>query len=142
MTRFSDWQERLDSFLTSNAKNHFTYGRWDCCLFVCDAIRTMTGIDPAEGFRESYVTRMGAMVIAKRKYGRASVRTIAERVTAKRDMPACLPTLAHRGDLVMFKRPNDYSLGIVDLSGRFAAILTQSGIQRLPVEQAVSAWHV
>ena len=47
MTRKPDWQALLDAFLAEHQFDSFQYGRWDCCLFVCDAIQAMTGVDPA-----------------------------------------------------------------------------------------------
>jgi hypothetical protein len=48
----------LSDGLLEHQSDSFSYGRWDCCLFVCDAIRVMTGIDLAADYRGAYSSRM------------------------------------------------------------------------------------
>ena len=57
VTRKPDWQALLDAFLAEHQFDSFQYGRWDCCLFVCDAILAMTGVDPAAAYRGTYSSR-------------------------------------------------------------------------------------
>lgn len=109
------------------------YGRSDCCLFVCNAIQAMTGVDVAAEFRGKYSTLAEA-----RRFG--TVREIAERITAQFSMPEVPVLRAQRGDVVLIKR-RSYSLGLVDLSGRIAA-LTKDGLTRIPIESASKAWRV
>lgn len=142
MTRFPNWQSRLDVFLVENAARKFRYGSFDCCLFVCDAIEAMTGIDPAASFRGLYSSRKEAMAILKERYGNPSVWDVARGVTGEMKLEECLPTLARRGDLVLIPRKTDYSLGIVDLTGRIAVLHRSEGIVRMSIEAAQIAWHV
>ena len=142
MTRFPDWQARLDRFLNENTARAFAYGSWDCSLFVCDAIQVMTGVDPAESFRDRYSKRYQAMRMIRSKYGSGSVRTVAMGVANELGFERCQPLLAQRGDLILIQRKTDYSLGIVDLSGERIAVLAKNGIWRVPLETAMIAWHV
>lgn len=142
MIRFPDWQSRLDNFLIENAARKFRYGRWDCSLFVCDAIQAMTGIDPAASFRGLYSSRKQAMTILKERYGNPSVWGVARGVTGELHLEECAAPMARRGDLVLIPRKTDYSLGIVDLSGRIAVLHRSEGIVRMPIEAAQIAWHV
>lgn len=38
----------------------FKYGQLDCCLFVCDIIRDMSGVDLAANWRGKYKGQLGA----------------------------------------------------------------------------------
>lgn len=142
MTRHHDWESKLDEFLNGNSGRAFKYGSWDCCLFVCDAIQAMTGVDPATAFRGGYRTRRGALGLSESLYGARTVRAIVKAVTTRLEMVPCVPNLARRGDVVMVKRSSDVSLGIVDLTGCQAAVLTRRGIERITISQAMTAFHV
>jgi hypothetical protein len=61
MTRFDDWPERLEKFLAqSKDKASLEWGSFDCCLFSCDAVLAITGVDLAADFRGEYSSEMGA----------------------------------------------------------------------------------
>jgi hypothetical protein len=144
VTRFHDWQGRLEAFLSTNQFRSFHYGRWDCCLFVCDAIEVMTGVDPAAVFRGTYSSRVEARR-AVRAYGGTSVQVVVEAITAQYGMPEAASVLhARRGDAVLIKRSRgrDFSLGLVALNGREVVLATSMGLWRMPVETAIRAWHV
>src|ERR1041385_7487616 len=128
LARLPDWQSRLAQFLLAHRSTPFSYGRFDCCLFVCDAITAMTGTDPAARFRGTYSSLKEA-----RRYG--SVRKITEQVTTEFEMPEIPVLRAQRGDIVLIKRSRDYSLGLVGLSGSIA-VLIKSGFTHIPLTQA------
>jgi hypothetical protein len=141
--RYPDWQGRLGAFLSKHQFRSFQYGRWDCCLFVCDAIEVMTGIDPASAFRGTYSSRVEARK-AVRMYG-TSVRAAVEAVTDEYGMPEAESILhARRGDVALIRRSRgrDYSLGLVALNGREVLLTSSMGLWRMPLETAVRAWHV
>jgi hypothetical protein len=142
MTRLPSWQSALDAFLLANQDRPFRYGEWDCCLFACDAIQIMTGVDPAIAYRDKYASRESAMRAVLHGTGRASVQAVAESVTAEYNMPPIPVLQAGRGDLVLIRRSGDYSLGIVALNGREIVTTSSRGLWRLPIGEAVSAWRV
>ena len=111
MTRYPNWPARLEAFLARHQDAKFRYGTWDCCLFVCDAIEVMTGVDPAADFRGRYHSRAEAPQAIRDRVGSPSVRRIADSVTAAHGMRAIPVLNASRGDLALIKRPRDYSLG-------------------------------
>jgi hypothetical protein len=129
MTRFPDWPARLDAFVTRNKDERFRYGRMDCCLFVCDAIEIMTGIDPAIDFRGTYGSRAEALQAMRRHTGSSSVRKVVEHVTARHGMGKVPVLRLQRGDIALIKRPRDYSLGIVALNGREVLVRAAKGIE-------------
>lgn len=142
MTRLHDWQERLDAYLSSNRESRFMYGRWDCGLFVSGAIQAMTGMDPAESWREIYHTRKGAMDLALKRHGKASLLAIATDTARKLELESCAPLFARRGDMVLIKRSRDYALGLVDLSGEYILTLSRCGFERWPLTLSAFAWHI
>jgi hypothetical protein len=142
MTRFPDWPIRLEAFLTRHWTDSFTYGTRDCCLFPCSAIEVMTGTDPAATFRGSYTTRAGALQAMREYCGSPSVRRLAERVTEAFGMPSVPALRLGRGDLALIKRPRDYSLGIVNLTGQQIVVAGWSGLERIPLAGAIKGWRV
>lgn len=146
LCRKPDWAMRLDRFLLDHAHAPFAYGRFDCCLFVADAVLAMTGTDLAEPFRGLYRTRKTAFQAVEIYCGERSVRTLIERAAFEHGMPAIPVALAQRGDLLLLKRPKGYSLALLALNGRDALVMRRIGIWRLPLaeigSQAYSAWRV
>ena len=142
MRRRSDWQLALDEFLRANQDRSFEYGTWDCCLFVCDAIVAMTGVDLAASYRGKYSTRKGALHAISEQLGTASIQAVAATAAAAHDMPELPVPYAHRGDMVLVGRGRDYSLGLVALNGRDVIATSKRGLWRLPLSRAVRAWQV
>ena len=141
LLRKADWQTALDRFLVSQRAAPFRYGGLDCCLFVCDAILAMTGVDVAAPFRGAYASRRQAFRAIERYAGRASVEAVAEHVCAQFGMPEVTPRTAQRGDVVLLARRHDYSLGLIDLTGRLAVPTTQGYLQ-VPLLHGCRAWRV
>ncbi len=142
LTRLPGWQSALDRFLTAHRETRFQYGVWDCCLFACDAIEVMTGVDVAAQFRGRYHSRTEAQRAIRGYSGEASVRSVAERVTGAYAMPQVDILRARRGDVVLIRRPRDYSLGIVALNGTDVITVTPHGLQRIALSNAICGWRV
>jgi hypothetical protein len=142
LKRLPGWQGALDCFLTAHRDSRFQYGIWDCCLFACDAIEVMTGVDVAAQFRDRYHTRTEALRAIREYTGKVSVRAVAERVTAAYEMPRVEILRAQRGDLVLVRRSRDYSLGIIALNGTDVITVTPHGLQRIALSNAVCGWRV
>lgn len=111
-------------------------------MFVCDAIREMTGVDPAQEFRNRYASRETAYQLIRETSGKHSVRAIAELVTTRFDMPEAPILMARRGDVVLIKRPTDYSLGILSLNGKEIVVTRAKSLCTIPISQGLLAWHV
>jgi len=143
LTRLPNWQSALDRFLREHRIDPFRYGSWDCCLFVCDAIQVMTGVDVAAEFRGTYNTRAEALEAIRQVTGRYSVRSVVEHVTEAHSM-AKIPVLqAQRGDIVLVRRSRrDCSLGIIALNGTETLVVTTDGIKMIALDLAIAAWRV
>lgn len=53
-------QHDVKAFLQNQRWKRFEWGASDCCLFVADWVREVTGDDPAKDFRGSYSNASGA----------------------------------------------------------------------------------
>ena len=42
MKKLPQWEIRLFDFISSNKDKSFKWGKWDCCIFVIEAVRAMT----------------------------------------------------------------------------------------------------
>lgn len=147
MTRFPDWQSRLERYLAAHAREAFRYGVFDCCLFACGAIETMTGTDPAGEFRGKYANRQEAFVAVRAALGgrSASLRDLARKLARAHGFQRVENIHhAHRGDLVILRRSaREVSLGIVSLNGRDVLVATGPGVQPIPlVSAAVEIWRI
>jgi hypothetical protein len=142
MTRLPDWQARLDRFLIAHAHEPFVYGSWDCCLWVCSAIREMTGVDPAASFRDNYNSRGEAYRLIEAATGAKSVQAIAANITTKLEMPEIPVRRAQHGDLMLVERARDFSLGIIALNWSEIIVCRSQGLCRISLSHAVRAWRV
>ena len=142
MQRRSEWQRVLDEFLRVIQYLPFEYGKWDWCLFVCEAIIAMTGVDLADFCRGAYSTRASALQAISEQLGTASIQVVAEKAAAAHHMPEVPVSRAHRGDMVLMARGRNYSLGLIALNGRDVIVASKRGLWRLPLSGAVRAWQV
>jgi len=145
-SRFETWEQDLAAFLEEAAHNPFAWGSWDCCLFVSEAIRVMTGIDIAEikHLRGNYHTRIGAYALLGKVAGAASFGTALAHLAAEFGFPGWShPALAQRGDAVLLQDlQGTEALGIIDLDGRWVACLGEHGLTRYPVDKILLAWKI
>jgi hypothetical protein len=99
MIRHPDWFDRLQTYLDTVAEKPFLWGEHDCALFAASAVQRMTGVDPAEAFRNLYDSELGARK-ALREVGQGTLLK-----TAKHWFGAPKSVyFAKRGDLVMRDR--------------------------------------
>lgn len=135
IARREDWPERLLAFVESRRVTPFAWGGHDCALFVADAALSMTDHDFAAPFRERYTTALGAM----KELRRNGVENLAGYLTLALGAPSA-PTLARRGDVVMFEAVDGPALGVV--VGSQAAAAGPEGVTWIPGSQWQQAWRV
>ena len=145
MQRYSDWASRLEVFLHEQRERKFKYGEFDCCLFVCDAIRVMTGQDPGGRFRGRYGSRRQAELLVRELGGWGGLAGDAAHRFEMYEVP---PPQALRGDVALLgdylvrRRRWNYSLGLVSLDGRHLLAASAYGIAAAPRDLAVRCWRV
>jgi hypothetical protein len=142
LTRYPDWQAKLGNFLVANAKRSFRYGEFDCCLFVADAVRVMTGVDLAQHFRGRYTSRSEARERMALFCGEASVERVAAKVASAHGLDRVSPREAARGDMVLVQRRREFSLGLMNLNGQDVVIPFACGLMRIDLKHARSAWKI
>jgi len=130
--RTATWDIDLVEFVKSRQNTPFKWGEHDCTLFAADCVKVMTGIDLAEGNR-NYSSKQAAYLIVG-KYG-----GIRKLVTSVLDSE-CLPTLAQRGDVVLFTDSGECALGIH--LGNTIVCAGEKGLVYRQPSDAIIAWRV
>lgn len=135
VTRREDWPERLLAFVESRRATPFAWGKNDCALFSADAALAMTDHDFAAPFRGRYTTAQGAL----RELRRNGARDLAGYLTRVLSEPIA-PTLARRGDVVVFEAVEGPALGVV--AGSQAAAAGTDGLIWVPLARWQQAWRM
>lgn len=133
--RYSDWADRLNTYIKQHLNTPFKWGEFDCCLFPANAVYEMTGIDYAQEFRGHYTTRIGARR-ALVKYGQGDIRSTIETKFG----PMLGRLSAGRGDLVLVETPLGEAMGIV-WGGKIWSAGT-NGLVTMPMRNALGCWEV
>lgn len=63
----------LREFLVRAEGRRIVYGKWDCCLWLADWGRVLTGVDAAAHLRGRYRTALGAERVLRREGGLVEV---------------------------------------------------------------------
>jgi hypothetical protein len=135
-TRPTDWPQRLAEFLRAKEREPFGFGTNDCCLFTCDWLRRLHGVDAAAPFR-GYSSALGAARVLE---DRGGVLTIAEQVCAENGWVGVPVKLARRGDVVALDMGHGPSLGVC--VGAESAFPGEHGIIYRDTLECVRAWRV
>ena len=150
ITRTPHWLTReLDTFMREHSNDAFEWAVQDCCLFAANAIEAMTGVDIASDFRGRYTDEASAFALIKELTGGDTVADAAAYCAAKHGLVEWAdkegkptPLRAMRGDLVVVSNAGRLIAGVVDLSGRYVAAMSDKGIVRLSITNIQRAWHV
>ena len=130
-----DWHIRLDTFIRENMLTPFEWGKFDCCLFVADAVEAMTGTDFAAPFRGRYTTATGS-ARALKKYGSGDVKSTLTSLFGE-PLPRLL---AGRGDIVLVNSDYGHALGIC--WGGQIWVTGPAGLHALAPAEALCTWRV
>ena len=142
--RRSDWPERLAAVIDGARDRSFGWGVHDCCLFACDCIEAISGIDPAKDFRGRYNTMLGAYrrmaeFIGDEIPADRLVERTAERICQNHGAPEIPPTTAARGDVVVVREDGRDVLGIV--WSRAIYLTSEDGLVTRPLPAIRRAWR-
>ena len=133
MKRFDDWQPRLIAYLHAVARRPFEEGKHDCAMFCAGAIRAMTGIDLAWGWRGYSSTRGGLRKLKAAGHG-SHVDLLASMLE---EIP---PAFALPGDAAAVAQDGIPALGIVQ--GARIYVAGPQGLLTLPRTVATRAFRV
>ena len=135
MMRRQDWRGRLVAVCDAAQGRAFEWGLFDCTTFVADCVEAMTDVDPMEKHRGHYQKRIGAA----RQYARAG--GLGEAWGDRLGFPINVAA-AGCGDVVAYRQGDETLVGIVDTTGRFFLAVTETGLHRMPLSNAASAWRI
>lgn len=135
MMRREDWPLQLNACIEAGRARRFERGVWDCVLFAADCVRAMTGEDPAAWARDLYTTKLQALRILHERGGMAGV------VTGALGAPLMKPSMAQRGDVVLFDWNDGEGLGVV-VGGTAAVPAAEGGLHFAPMKFWKRAWRV
>lgn len=138
MKRFEDWPTRLVGVIDKAAGKPFVWGEHDCCLFACNCIEAMTGVDPAAPFRGKYRSR-GEAVRALRDYA-GTLEDVALQIALEYNAPPITASRAFRGDLALVETERGDALAIHYGGALFTT--AAEGLARLPILHARLHWAV
>ena len=130
--RCRDWQARLQAFVCSRLHMPFEWGSNDCCLFVADGVRAITGHDPAADVRGKYRTERGALRMIQRFGG-------LQAIGAARFGAEIAPAFAQAGDVGLLTIDDRQSLALCAGDGWIGA--GAQGLVRAPLAAATMAWR-
>jgi len=97
LKRYDDWASRLLALITERRSTPFAWGQHDCALFACDAVKVMTGVDPARGLRGKYRSAMGAARALKGHAG-AGITATARKIAKTHGCREVPVLFARRGE--------------------------------------------
>lgn len=124
---------QIAEFMSSHANRPFAWGTHDCCQFVRDALRLMTGRDIAI---PRYRTERGAVRALELLGGYEGA------MAAYGAQPLPGPLLAQRGDVVMVKVDGLFEGALAICTGIAAHSVGPGGLEAAPQSQWLRAWRV
>lgn len=131
LSRYPDWQSRLQAAVAARQREPFAWGSQDCCLFVCDCIEAMTGHDPAADVRGYHTAREAAELVQRLGGMRA--------IGASRFGAEIAPALAQVGDVGLVEQDGRESLALC--GGSHWVAVGEGGLVALPMNAALAAWR-
>lgn len=142
--RIEGWEKEIENYIQETMKKEFSWGECDCLIFISDAVKIMTGIDPMskkydtdpETIRGAYNTEAQAYYLIKNIRG--SIPNIMNVHFETVQIP-----FAQRGDIVLGKMDDgEHCFGLVWNGGAYFKT-KQPGILIKPVDKiARISWRV
>jgi hypothetical protein len=137
-----EWEKKLSELIEEASKRSFEYGKFDCALFACDAIKSLTGFDPREIIAEQYQGEEEAEKIIL-QYG--GIEGIAAAVADRFGFNLIPVSFAQRGDIVLAKIKNIKSLGVcIGKKVVFPCGRPQKGLVFIDIDSKllIKAWRI
>lgn len=137
--RVSNWPELLIAFIELKRNCSFKWGENDCCMFGCDWLTIVTGIDPDSEYqlRGKYNSALSAFRILKKLGG---VESIVESWSRAHGWERTSLLHAQRGDLVIFQTKNGGAVGVCN--GETSIFAGPNGLSFIKTSQCSVVWHI
>lgn len=125
---------KATKWICDNKATKFEWGVSDCCLFTCDFVKHMTGVDPAEKHRGQYDSETGAKRTLV-KFGGIdeSFDKYFSRINYN---SAC------RGDVVMYESDIGITLGIKWNGGVLSPSKRHLELVHVLSSQVIATWQI
>ncbi len=95
-----DWAEKLAAFFAAQRGETFAYGLNDCCLFVANGIKAMTGADLMADYRDRYASEEDIRKIVEEEKS-ACLTALIRRRLREAGLRLKEKTFAGRGDIAL-----------------------------------------
>ena len=140
LRRLDGWEGRLAAVIAAARVSEYVLGEADCLRLACRAVEALTGVDywPRIVGKRGYKTKRGALLIIARIAG-----SLGEAVTATLGIEPAPTRRAQRGDIVLFRDPdNEDHLGVC--IGAQVLLTAPWGSVTLPITDArlLCAWRI
>lgn len=133
------WEARLSAHVQAAREAAFSWGEVDCCTWVCDGLRLVTGVDPMAAFRGLYTDSASAAALLRRQ-GAGTLPDTAAAVFGGLNWPEIEPRKATSGDVGIIKTAHGPALTLCWAWAWLAKAPT--GLIAVPLGTATRAWRV
>jgi Domain of unknown function (DUF6950) len=140
--RKPEWPRLLTMWIHKAQSQRFIWGSWDCCMAMCDGVRTIANVDPGARVRQQYTDQLGAARVVMRL---THVPWFEGAVAAElqyHGLIECPVDFAGRGDVVMGDSQDGPTWGLIDETGQRAVFAAQKGARWAAKAQCRRAWRV
>lgn len=141
MRRRKDWVQRLDVVLQAASKRAFHWRDFNCGIFMGQAVEAVTTEAVLHHFTIKGETKRQAYAALK-KFSKGGVAATMEKFATMYGKKEITWEQAKRGDPVIVDSPEGDAFGIVDLTGRYVAVVGPKGLNLLPTSDIKRAWSV
>ena len=137
--RPQNWPLLLSAYIERQRYIPFKWGTHDCCLFVADWVKELTGSDLATAFRSKYDSEFSADRLLAQHKGLEELVDWVFTTTGHNPIP---PLSIRRGDVgtVQTDEFNGPSLGVC--VGHRIALVGKTGLTFYPMTQTRRAWRI
>ncbi len=100
MGRLDGWEKDFNQFIADRMHCELVWGKHDCCMFVADSIKSITGVECAVYFRGKYSTQAGAYKKIK-SYAGGGVAEMMAKIAEEYSLNEIGINYAGRGDVAL-----------------------------------------
>ena len=138
MKKLPQWEILLFDFISSNTEKPFKWGKWDCCIFVIEAVKAITGKSIVE---VSWTNKLEALFFIKEN-GK-TINSATTKFLKKAGLKTIEKNFITAGDVVLLKDVHNNSEKIMGIcTGNLIACVSEEGISYRENQSAVKVWRI
>tara|TARA_B100001057_G_scaffold485664_1_gene565673 strand:+ start:2613 stop:3035 length:423 start_codon:yes stop_codon:yes gene_type:complete len=138
MKKLPQWEIRLFDFISNNTNKAFKWGKWDCCIFVIEAVKAMT---ETQIIKPTWNNKLEALFFIKEN-GK-TINSATTKFLKKSGLKTIDKNFITAGDVVLLKdihNNNEQIMGIC--TGNLIACVSEEGITYRENQNAVKVWRI